>query len=258
MDWSFVLDALGQAYVGSNRPEDAIAAWTEARARIPEGSHAQRVAPLLANLGNAYLRLGQHDRSLQLYGEALAMVQDIPPWVSAIEGNMGVVHRLAGDAAKAESLQRRALALAEKTQGADHPSLCSHLDELGVLARERGDHGEALGLLDRSRKIREKHFGPDQPPVAETLTQIGKVWLAAGELDEAADALTTAFEIRTEHRGSPVDLAETAIALARAVEKSAPARARELAARARTEIAGNERAAPWLDDEIRAWFAAHP
>jgi len=257
MDWSTVLDALGQAYFRAGRPDDAIAAWNAARERIPAGSQSQRVAPLLANLGNAYLRSNDYEHALALYGESLALVHDIPAWASAIKGNMAVVHRLAGDAATADRLQREALAEAVAIHGEDHPSICSHLDELGILARMRGDRAEALGHLEHARKIRAKHFGVDQPPIAETLTQIGKVWIDAGELDDAAEVLTAALAIRTEHRASPVDLAETEITLARALEISAPARARELAERARSDFAGHERGAPWLDAEIDAWFAAH-
>ncbi len=257
MDWSTVLDALGQAYFRAGRPEDAIEAWNAARDRIPAGSETQRVAPLLANMGNAYQRMNRYDLALQLYHEALGMVQDIPAWSCAIKGNIAVVHRLDGDNATAERMQREALEQSIAIHGEEHPAVCSHLDELGILARLRGDHSEALGYLERARKIQAKHFGLDQPPIAETLTQIGKVWIDAHELDEAAEALTAALEIRTEHRGSPVDLAETEIALARALETSAPARARELAERARTDLRGHERGAPWLASEIDAWFATH-
>jgi eukaryotic-like serine/threonine-protein kinase len=257
MDWSTVLDALGQAYFRAGRPDDAIEAWNAARARIPAGSETQRVAPLLANLGNAYQRSNRYDVALELYHEALAMVQDIPAWACAIKGNIAVVHRLDGDNATAEQWQREALEQSIATHGEDHPAVCAHLDELGILARLRGNHSEALGYLERARKIQAKHFGLDQPPIAETLTQIGKVWIDANELDEAAEVLTAALAIRTEHRGSPVDLVETEIALARALETSEPARARELAERARTDFAGHERGAPWLAAEIDAWFAAH-
>jgi eukaryotic-like serine/threonine-protein kinase len=256
MDWSSVLDALGQAYLATDRPDAAIEAWTAAREGLPAGASSQRIAPLLANLGAANVRANRYARGIELYEEALALVHDIPAWASAIRGNLAVVRRLSGDTEGAQQLQVQALEQATAIYGGDHPAVCNHLDELGILARLRGDHDEALDRLERARTIRTKHFGPDQPPVAETLTQIGKVWLAAGEPEKAAESLTKALAIRTEHRAAPIDLAETKLALAHALAKSAPARARDLAAEARTDFAGHEREAPWLAAELAGWHDA--
>ena len=71
-----------------------------------------------------------------------------------------------------------------------------------------------------------------------------------------AEVLERAHEIRTTHTGSPVDLADTELALARALEHSDPTRAQELALRARGHLAGHDREAPWLRAELTAFLAA--
>jgi len=257
MDWSHVLDSLGQAYFRTDRSDAAIEAWSAARDRIPPGADPQVLTPLLANLGNAYARTSRYDRARELYREALDHVGDNAAWAAAIEGNLAIVHRHLGELDEARRLQEQALQKATAVWGPEHPALASHLDELGILARLRRSHDDALRNLERARELRRAAFGPDGAPLAETLTQIGKVWLDARAYDKAAEVLGRAHEIRTTHTGSPVDLADTELALARALEHSDPTRARDLAEQARGHLAGHDREAPWLREELQAFLAAH-
>ena len=64
-------------------------------------------------------------------------------------------HRLA-EFAKAEPLYTRALAIQEKTLGADAPEVATILDDYAALLRQTGRAGEAAELEQRARAIRAK------------------------------------------------------------------------------------------------------
>ena len=68
-----------------------------------------------------------------------------------------------GDYAAAEPLYRRALAIAEKTLGPDHPNTAMSLDNLAGLLASKGDYAAAEPLYRRALGIAEKALGPDHP-----------------------------------------------------------------------------------------------
>ena len=66
------------------------------------------------------------------------------------------LYRKQGNLANAEPLYRRALSIAEKTQGPEHPSVGTALNDLAEIYRGLGRAAEAEALLKRSVDIREK------------------------------------------------------------------------------------------------------
>jgi len=72
-----------------------------------------------------------------------------------------------GDYAGAEPLYRRALAIAEKTLGPNHPNTATALDNLAGLLESGGDVAGAEPLYRRALSIAEKALGPDHPTTRE-------------------------------------------------------------------------------------------
>jgi tetratricopeptide (TPR) repeat protein len=70
-------------------------------------------------------------------------------------------------------LLKRALAIEEKTLGADHPDVAQSLNNFAMLYEEQGRYAEAEALSERSLAIREKALGPDHPDVADSLNVLG-------------------------------------------------------------------------------------
>ena len=64
---------------------------------------------------------------------------------------------------EAESLYRRALAIAEKSYGPDHPDIARDLNNLAGLLQDTNRHSEAEPLYRRALAIDEKSYGPDHP-----------------------------------------------------------------------------------------------
>ena len=64
-----------------------------------------------------------------------------------------------GDLDAAGATHRRALEVAERAFGADHPEVGNVLNNLGVIAEERGDYLQATALYDRALEIFSRAFG---------------------------------------------------------------------------------------------------
>ena len=64
-------------------------------------------------------------------------------------------------------IAKKALRVAEKNAGANHPDVAWSLSNLALLYHYRGRYAEAEPLYKRSLAIREKALGPDHPNVAE-------------------------------------------------------------------------------------------
>jgi tetratricopeptide (TPR) repeat protein len=86
---------------------------------------------------------------------------------------------------EAEQLYRRALAIAEATQGPDHPTVASRLNNLAILLRATDRAVEAEALLRRALAIKERSLGPDHPDVAVLLNTLA---LLLKDTDRVGDA----------------------------------------------------------------------
>lgn len=82
-----------------------------------------------------------------------------------------------GDYDKAESLLSRAVAMKERSLGAEHPAMAEDLHRLGMLNLSLGDHIKAEELLVRALGIKRQNLGADHPEVVETLNAITLVQL---------------------------------------------------------------------------------
>ena len=94
--------------------------------------------------------------------------------------NLAALHRLTGNYARAEPLYLRALAINEKANGPDHPTVAVVLNNLGLMFQQQGNLEKARPLLERSLAIREKAAGPDHPDVARALNNLGSPVSGAG------------------------------------------------------------------------------
>ncbi len=70
----------------------------------------------------------------------------------------------------------KALAVAEKEMGADHPDVATSLNNLAELYRRQGQYAAAEPLYTRSLAIREKALGKDHPDVAQSLENMALLY----------------------------------------------------------------------------------
>jgi tetratricopeptide (TPR) repeat protein len=90
-----------------------------------------------------------------------------------------------GDYDAAEPLSRRALAIAEKAQGAEHPHTGIRLNNLAFLLQQKGDYDGAEPLCRRALAIAERAQGADHPETGISLNNIAALLKDQGNYDAA-------------------------------------------------------------------------
>ena len=70
-------------------------------------------------------------------------------------------------------VENKALALAEKTRGPNHPDVATSLDGLGMIQTQQGHYAQAEASFQRELAIREKALGPKDPSVENALDRLG-------------------------------------------------------------------------------------
>jgi tetratricopeptide (TPR) repeat protein len=112
---------------------------------------------------------------------------------------------------EAEPLMRRALAIDEKSFGADHPDVARDLNNLAWLLKATNRLGEAEPLMRRVLAIDEKSFGADHPEVTTGLNNLAGLLWATNRLSEAEPLVRRALAIDeksfgTDHPNVATDL----------------------------------------------------
>jgi tetratricopeptide (TPR) repeat protein len=162
-----------------------------------------------------------------------------------------------GELDAAQPLCERALAMWERTRGADHADVAQAVSNLADIHEARGEHDAAWALHARGLAIREQAFGPSHADVAFSLAGMGRSAMGNGRAGDAVALLERALAIRLEVQAPADRLAETHFALARALWDSRRDRARA-AASARAALGEYDRAADRFADDraaVVAWLA---
>jgi tetratricopeptide (TPR) repeat protein len=116
----------------------------------------------------------------------------------------------ASGAAEALPLSTRAVAIAERSYGPDHPQTAAiksaHASTLSALGR----YGDAIAMLENARDIYLTTFGPDHPQVGLKLRDLARAWINAGNDDRGDEVLREGYAQLTRSLGAthPVTLSE--------------------------------------------------
>jgi CHAT domain-containing protein/Flp pilus assembly protein TadD len=106
-----------------------------------------------------------------------------------------------GQYGRAAEVAERALSLAEKTYGPNHPAVAISLNDLGALYREMGRHDQAEPLYVRALQMREKALGPNHPHVAVSMGNLGVLYFSQGRYAQADPLLRAALAINEQAYG---------------------------------------------------------
>ncbi len=101
---------------------------------------------------------------------------------------------------RAVVVAKKALDVAEKAVGPDHPSVATSLNNLALLYDTQGQYAPAEPLYKRSLAIREKALGPDHPDVATSLENMAALYRATQREKEAEKLEQRAARIRAIKR----------------------------------------------------------
>jgi len=104
---------------------------------------------------------------------------------------------------RAVVVAKRALEVAERSVGPDHPDyvdVAMSLNNLAFLYFNQGQHAQAEPLLKRALAIYEKALGPDHPDVAMSLENIAHLYRTTKRNEEAELLEARAARIRAIER----------------------------------------------------------
>lgn len=237
------LAILALAYDHSGRMDDALATYDRVYALQIEryGKGAVELAGTLSNQAMIDADAQRYDAALERLerAQAILVAADSAPAMERwnVEGNLGWVHRLAGNLEPARKHQEAALQGRVETFTADHPIVADSLDELGTIARLEGNYAESIEHLERALAVRENAFGPRHARVAITLTHLGRTYIALGNDAKAAEVLAVALEIREATHADPLYWAQTELEMARALASTDPKGVEALKTSARARLA---------------------
>ncbi len=102
---------------------------------------------------------------------------------------------------QAEILYQRALDIAKKALGPEHPIVATILNTLAVLNYEFGDYAQAEPLFQQTLTIREKILPPEDPDIARTLADLATLYNTRGNYAQAEPLLQRALAIDKEAYG---------------------------------------------------------
>src|SRR5262245_51328540 len=134
-----------------------------------------------SSLGQSLYGQGRYREALEKFREANALRNDD----ANIINYLGIALVQAGHYVEAEPHLNRALAIREKSLGADHPDTANALNNLAHLNYSQGRYAEAEPLFKRALAIREKALGPDHPETAESLNKLAELYKSQGKYPEA-------------------------------------------------------------------------
>ena len=132
---------------------------------------------------------------------AVAVLRHAEPREIEREVTVRLLNNLAGYACgraeypTAEPLYERALAIAEKALGPEHPNTATSLNNLAELYRSQGRYDKAEPLYERALAIAEKVQGPEHPATATSLNNLAGLYRSQGRYDKAEPLLKRALTI---------------------------------------------------------------
>jgi tetratricopeptide (TPR) repeat protein len=246
----------GDAATARRHYERALAIYE----RVLPAAHPD-LAGALMSVGVVALDDGDHERALALYRRAgdiyRVALGDDHPKLASVENVIGEALRRRGTPRAALARFERALAIARRSQGGNPVPVAGYLMNSAL----------ALSSLDRCREAEPRFrdalamfraaLGPDALPAAHALIGLGECALVRGAAGAAVSLLEEALAVRERVGVGGFDLAESQMALARALWRARPARrarARSLAEAAREGFAANGGAQEARD--AAAWLAA--
>lgn len=179
------------------------------------GPARREVAVMLANLGNAYGRLGDATRQCELLERALAILEreSAQCEVAMILAHLGNAYGALGDATKKCEFLERALAMREREYGPTHREVAITLANLGNAYGAIGDALRQRDLLERSLVILEQEYGPSHSNVAAGLASLGQAYGALGDPKRQLELLERALAIFEREYG-PAHSTKVAVTLA--------------------------------------------
>ena len=262
---------LGSAMLGAEYPDKAEASFVRARWIVDapsEGPYAQLVddetpdaavvrrqfalglADLEDRAGLAHRAREAFEEAEESHARAVAVLEKNLPRDHRALGyplnNLGLALFDQGRADDAMAPLRRAVMIWSSALPRAHPDLATAHQNLANALFATDNFADAALEYEIALDVWERSLPEDHSLIGYALTGVGRCALASQDFPTAIERLERALEIRDHAGEDELNLAETALALGRALwaEGRDPSRARELAKRARDLVGAYEPSDP--------------
>ena len=161
-----------------------------------ERSLQSEVGILLNNIGGIYHDLGQREKALEHYEQALPIWEEVGDraGTAVTLNNIGGVYHNLGQLKKALEYYEQALPIMQEVGG--RPGMAATLNNIGMVYHALGQREKALEYYEQALPIREE-VG-DRAGMAVTLNNIGGVYYALGQREKALEYYEQALPILEE------------------------------------------------------------
>lgn len=154
-----------------------------------DGSDEVYVAQVFSQTGYLRQRQGYYHDALQLYDEALKLLQDsVGPeheYIANTLNNIGGAYESLGELDEALAHYEEALGIVRDTLGPKDAKVASTLNNIGHLLSARQDYEEALQNFSEALVIRQEVLNEDDVSIAETLNNIAFIYQAQDRYEDA-------------------------------------------------------------------------
>ncbi len=168
--------------------------------RSPDVSPVLKMV-VISSLGYLYDDLGQYDKALYYYNDALdiLLAQSDPPKsrIAKLYNNMGVAYSNKGLYKQSRDYYRRELKLNLAAKGENHPDVAGAYLNIGNSYLYSGDVGEALLYFERAKRVIGNVYGRQHEMMVLVLNSLAKCEMKLGNYQKTIDYLNEAVAIKT-------------------------------------------------------------
>lgn len=158
------------------------------------------IGKCLARLGDVARTMGEHEKAMEYYIDAIKILQDHegPESVLAAQvmADMAILHRFAGEYQKAVKTYEEAERIMLLTLDPEAQSLSSIHNGLGIIHAQNGRYPQALLHFNKLLNIDKKTLGTSHPYLASTYTNLGILHELMGDLKTALSLHEDALAIK--------------------------------------------------------------
>ena len=181
-----------------NEPEQALELLDQARPVIDAYADPVESARLKSERANAMLRLGQHDKALELWTQSEQELSQIlgPDHKETliVMHNRAMALKSLGDLAGAEAALTQVYQRRLETMGPDHPQTLIAQDGLAGIIEKLGRTQEAATMLRDVMQRREYVLGPNHFSTLLSKGNLAVALIQLGQIDEAEQLTRQALE----------------------------------------------------------------
>ena len=125
----------------------------------------------------------------------LGACSEAQPLLGRIANDVGLIEQAQGRYNDSMACLEKALEIAKKALGKEHPSTATTYNNVALLYSDMGDYKQALDYYEKALEIKERVLGKEHPSTAATYNNIAGLYQAMGDYKQALDYFEKALAI---------------------------------------------------------------